>query len=66
MSDDTKQLLQFQLSVLKETMKENGVIFGFLIDKSDVNNSKLCFIDKKEQLISGFCVSLTELNRELL
>ena len=66
MTDDAKQLIQLQLYMLKQTMKENGVIFGFMVDKSDVDNSKLCFIDKKEQLISGFCVSLTELNMELL
>lgn len=70
MTDDTKQLLQAQLVLLKQTMKENGVIFGFLIDGSDFDNSKLCFMDKEEYFSErkrkGICISLTELNRELL
>ena len=70
MTDDTKQLLQAQLGFLKQTMKENGVIFGLLVDSSDLDNSKLCLIDKKEYMTTkkgnGICISLTELNRELL
>ena len=70
MTDETKELLQIQLSMLKQTMKEDGVIFGFAIDKSDVNNSRLCFMDKEQYLKNGknncFSVSLTELNRDLL
>ena len=70
MTDETKQLIGLQLSVLKQTMKEDGVIFGFAVDKSDVNKSSLCFMDKEQYLKNGknngFSVSLTELNRDLL
>ena len=70
MTDETKELLQIQLSMLKQTMKEDGVIFGFAVDKSDVNKSSLCFMDKEQYLKNGknngFSVSLTELNRDLL
>lgn len=70
MKDDTKKLIQFQLSMLKQTMKENGVVFAFEVDKKDINGSNLLFLDKKQYFASGkkdgFSVSLTELNRELL
>lgn len=70
MTDETKQLIGLQLSVLKQTMKEDGVIFGFAVDKSDVNKSMLCFMDKEKYLKNGknngFSVDLTELNRDLL
>ena len=70
MTDEAKQLIQLQLSVLKQTMKDDGVVFLFKIDKSDASNSELCFMDKKElvelEKVSGFGISLTELNRELL
>ena len=70
MTEETKQLIGLQLSVLKQTMKEDGVIFGFAVDKSDVNKSRLCFMDKEQYLKNGknngFSVSLTELNRDLL
>ena len=39
MTDETRDLLRIQLSVLKETMKQAGVILGFAVDKSDVDNS---------------------------
>lgn len=70
MTDKTKQLLQIQLSILKQTMKDNGVILGLAVDEKDVDKSKICFIDKaqylKEQKTSGISVSLTDFNRELL
>lgn len=70
MTEETKQLIQLQLSVLKQTMKENGVMFAFAVDKEDVDGSHLMFLDRKEYFANGkkdgFSVSLTELNRELL
>lgn len=70
MTEETKQFIQLHLEMLKTAMKTDGVIFGILADKKDMNNSKLCFIDKKEYLasgkVSGITASLTELNSGLL
>lgn len=70
MTDDTKNLLQFQLSILQQTMQEAGVILGLAVDKSDVNNSKILFMDKKLYInthkMDGFSISLTDFNRNLI
>ena len=70
MTDETKELLQIQLSMLKQTMKDKGGIFAFSVDKTDVNNSSLYFMDKEQFLANGkkdgFGVSLTELNKGLI
>lgn len=70
MTDDTKQLIQLQLSMLKQTMKNEGVIFALAVDKQDFDKSSLSFMDKQSFINGnnkdGFSVSLTELNRELL
>lgn len=70
MTDETKQLLEIQLSILKQTMKDNGVILGLAVDKKDVDKSKICFIDKEQYLserkTSGISVSLTDFNKDLI
>ena len=70
MTDEVKQLLQIQLSMLKQTMKDNGVILALAVDRSDVDKSKICFIDKenyfREQKTSGISVSLTDFNEDLI
>lgn len=70
MTDETKQLLQIQLSILKQTMKDNGVILALAVDHSDVDKSKICFIDKEKYLKgrkkSGIFVSLTNFNEDLI
>lgn len=70
MTDETKQLLQIQLSILKQTMKDNGVILGLAVDEKDVDKSKICFVDKdlylSELRTSGISVSLTDFNKDLI
>ena len=70
MTDETRDLLQIQLSVLKETMKQAEVILGLAVDKSDVNNSKIVFMDKDKYIathkMGGFSVSLTDFNKDLI
>lgn len=70
MTDETKQMLNLQLSILKQTMKDNGVILGLTVDKKDVDKSEICFIDKEqyltEQRTSGISVSLTDFNKYLI
>ena len=70
MNDETRDLLHIQLEVLKTTMKQEGVILGLAVDKSDVNNSKIVFMDKDQYItthkMDGFSVSLTDFNKDLI
>lgn len=70
MTDETKQLIQLQLSVLKQTMKDNGVVLALDIDKEDIDNSKVLIIDKElflaKGIVSGISVSLTDFNKDLI
>ena len=70
MTDETRDLLHIQLEVLKTTMKQAGVILGLAVDKSDVNNSKIVFMDKDKYIVThkmdGFSVSLTDFNKDLI
>ena len=70
MTDETRDLLHIQLEVLKTTMKQAGVILGLAVDKSDVNNSKILFMDKDKYIatykMDGFSVSLTDFNKDLI
>ena len=70
MTDETKQLLEFQLKVIQRTMRENGVVLALDIGKEDIDNSKVLFIDKElfltKGIVSGISVSLTDLNKELI
>ena len=70
MTDETRDLLHFQLEVVKTTMKQAGVILGLAVDKSDVNNSKIVFMDKDKYIaarkMDGFSVSLTDFNNDLI
>ena len=70
MTDETKDLLKIQLEVLKTTMAQAGVILGLAVDKSDVNNSKIVFMDKGKYIatnkMDGFSVSLTDFNKDLI
>ena len=70
MTDETKQLLEFQLKVIQRTMRENGVVLALDIGKEDIDNSKVLFIDKElfltKGIVSGISVSLTDFNKELI
>lgn len=70
MTDETKQLLEIQLSMLKQTMKYNGLILALSIDRSDADKSKICFIDKeqyfRDQKTRGISVSLADFNEDLI
>ena len=70
MTDETRDLLKIQLEVLKTTMAQAGVILGLAVDKYDVNNSKIVFMDKDKyiatQKMNGFSVSLTDFNKDLI
>ena len=70
MTDETRDLLHIQLEVLKTTMKQAGVILGLAVDKSDVNNSIIVFMDKDKYIathkMDGFSASLTDFNKDLI
>ena len=70
MTGETRDLLRIQLEVLKTTMAQAGVILGVAVDKSDVNNSKIVFMDKDKYIathkMDGFSVSLTDFNKDLI
>ena len=70
MTEETIDLLHIQLELLKTTMKQERVILGIAVDKSDVNNSKIVFMDKDKYIathkMDGFSVSLTDFNKDLI
>lgn len=71
MLEEQKKMIELQISILKEIMRQEGLIFGFLIDKKDESKSSLAIIPKKNikkdlNKSSGIAISLTELNRGLL
>ena len=69
MTANQKETVQLHLSILKEAMKQEGLIFGIAVDKKDVNNSRLCFIDKEQYFKGkhdGISISLMDLNRGLI
>jgi hypothetical protein len=68
-SNDTKELIIAHLGVLKMTMKENGLIFGFAVNKEDGGKSKLLLVEKDKYLktgeFSGIQIELENLNKGL-
>lgn len=70
MDKERKEYIQLHLSILKEAMKNEGLILGIVVDRRDANNSKLAFIDKeqfeKTGLADGVFVSITDFNDGLI
>ena len=70
MKEETKQYIAMHLSVLKNVMSDEKLIFGIVVDRKDVNESKLAIIDREKYLktgiADGFFVSLSDLNKDLL
>lgn len=69
MTDETKETICAAMTILKATMQRENCIFGIEIDKGNLNNSKLCIMDKgcvSGVKIKGFNMSLDELNRGLI
>lgn len=65
MKDETKSAIQICLSMLKTTLQSEGVIVGAMIDKSDMEKTKLVFLDKQEYIKGkkdGFTVEFSSLN----
>lgn len=68
MKDETKSIIQVHLGMLQQTLKEENIAMGVLIDKKDASKSKLCFLDYEEYkkgIRDGFTVDLDEFNSQL-
>ena len=70
LKEETKKYIAMHLSILKNVMSDEKLIFGIVVNREDVNESKLAIIDREKYLktgiADGFFVSLSELNKGLL
>lgn len=69
MTVEQKQLIQMQVSVLKQTMKKEGIVFGVMVNKENHDKSAICFMDKQALARGereGVVIGLEELNRGLV
>ena len=65
MKDETKNFVQLNLQILKDSLKEAGVIVGAMIDKKNPEKAKLVFLDKNKYIHGekdGFTVEFDSLN----
>lgn len=70
MEKSKKDCVSIYLTLLKEAMKEEGLIFGIAVDKKDPDASKLVFLDREaylsKQKTDGITVDLRKLNKGLI
>ena len=70
MKKDQKDCITLYFSLLKEAMKEEGLIFGIVMDKKDPDASKLAFLDREaylsKQKTDGITIDIKEMNRGLI
>lgn len=69
MDKETQEIISGCLELLKSTMKENGLIFGIVVNKVDPDDSRLAFVRKDTYLNKkpdGIQISLPELNKGLI
>lgn len=70
MGKEKKEVISALITLLKAEMQKENLMFGIVVDRSDVDNSKLAFMDKdrylKTGLAEGVFISITDLNKGLL
>lgn len=69
MSDRQKQYISLHLDILKKALKDDGLCFAFLIDKTDFDKSYLAIADVqsiRNGKVDGMKISLERLNDGLL
>lgn len=69
MTDEQKQYISMHLDILKKVLKEDGLCFAFLIDKTDFDKSYLAIADVqsiRNGEIDGMKISLEKLNEGLI
>ena len=68
-TDEQKQYISLHLDILKKALKDDGLCFVFLIDKTDFNKSYLAIADVesiRNGKVDGMKISLEKLNDGLL
>lgn len=69
MTDEQKQYILLHLDILKKALKDEGLCFAFLIDKTDFDKSSLAVADVqsiKAGKVDGMKISLEKLNDGLI
>lgn len=69
MTDEQKQYISLHLDLLKKALKDEGLCFVFLIDKTDFDKSSLAIADVqsiKNGNVDGMKISLKKLNEGLI
>lgn len=68
MTEEKKQSFNMGITLLKTVMKEEGLIFGIVVDHKNPEESKLAALSKEDLRAGkkdGITVSLDELNKDL-
>lgn len=70
MKKEQKDCVTLYFNLFKEAMKEEGLIFGIVMDNKDPDASKLAFLDREaylsEQKTDGITIDLKEMNKGLI
>lgn len=69
MNEEQKQYVSLHLGILKKVLKDEGLCFAFLIDKTDFNKSYLAIADVqsiRNGKVDGMKISLENLNDGLI
>lgn len=69
MSEEQKQYISLYIDLLKKVLKDEGLCFAFLIDKTDFDKSYLAIADVesiRKGKVDGMKISLEKLNEGLL
>lgn len=70
MTEYQREIIHCYLSLMKETMYRNRLIFGMSVDKEKPERFMLYFMDREkyfsEGIADGISISLEELNRGLM
>lgn len=69
MTDEQKQYISLHLDILKKALKDEGLCFALLIDKTDFDKSYLAIADVqsiRNGKVDGMKISLEKLNEGLI
>lgn len=69
MTDEQKQYISLHLDFLKKALKDEGLCFALLIDKTDFDKSRLAIADVqniRNGKVDGMKISLEKLNDGLI
>lgn len=69
MTDEQKQYISLHLDILKKALKDEGLCFAFLINKTDFDKSYLAIADVqsiRNGKVDGMKISLEKLNEGLI